>query len=216
MRTIQYLIISVIVFVNLCCKDGTSHNKEAAIITKEIRTARYPLSKFITYTLCNNEESSNICVTAMFLGNKITTIDIGMRNDETFKIPYKRQIDVLKEIMDSLDNEYGLSELGQIFMTTDMWGDASVEIAQKYNSSSSKSFGTTIHDAVYNSLLWKDINRILLFYGLRVDNVWCDDKPTLKTKEQFLKENLTGNNRLPKSFIKTKLTFEVRRLTVNH
>ncbi|WP_288902744.1 hypothetical protein [Xylanibacter caecicola] len=121
-----------------------------------------------------------------------------------FKIPYHRQVDFLKNITDTLSNEYGLSELRQIFTVTDIWGDASVEISQKDAKQNN------LIQTIYNSKFLNDINRILAEYGLVVDYVWTD-KPSLETKEQFLEKNITKYKYLPETFINCRIVFELRK-----
>lgn len=216
--------------------DGSITDNDTFII-KDEHKARMPFSKSVTYMVCNEKEEYNMNVTAMFYKNKITTISIGMGNCNTnnamtvtdndtmavdysatnssykisfFKIPYKRQMALLKKITDKLNSEYGLAGLRQIFTRTDIWGDVSVEISQKYIKQSSDTFGKSLYNAVYNSMLFEDMNFILSNYRLTINNVWNDDKPSFKTKNKFLENNMTGREQLPDSFISTVFVFEIR------
>lgn len=138
--------------------------------------------------------------------NDTMAVDYGYVNiperKSYFKIPYQGQIEFLKKVTDTLNCEYGLSDLGLIFTYTDIWGDASVDISQKYA-------GQNLVGAISGSELYNDINKILSSYGLVVDCVWSD-KPSFITKEQFLQKNITLQKHLPDQFVMTGIVFELK------
>jgi len=239
MKTTIFFIFTITLLHSCTARkgaDGATTDNDT-IISKEELTARKPFSKSVTYMVSNEKGECNMNVTAMFYKNKITTISVSMGNyctnnamTETdndtmavdysaanssdkisfFKIPYKRQMALLKNITDKLNSEYGLVGLRQIFTKTDIWGDASVEVSQEYAKQSSATFGEAIYDAIYSSMLIEDMNFILSNYGLTINSVWTDDKPSFETKKQFLEKNTTSHKHLTDSFISTVFVFELK------
>lgn len=139
--------------------------------------------------------------------NDTMAVDYGYVNiperKSYFKIPYQGQIEFLKKVTDTLNCEYGLSELRKVYTYTDIWGDASVDISQKYA-------GQNLVRAISGSELYNDINKILSSYGLVIDYVWSD-KPSFITKEHFLKKNITLQKHLPDQFVITGIVFELKK-----
>lgn len=139
--------------------------------------------------------------------NDTMAVDYGYVNiperKSYFKIPYQGQKEFLKKVTYTLNCEYGLSDLGQVFTYTDIWGDASVDISQKYAKQN-------LVGAISGSELYNDINKILSSYGLVIDYVWSD-KPSFITKELFLKKNITLQKHLPDQFVNTGIVFELKK-----
>lgn len=134
------------------------------------------------------------------------------KRDSFFKVPYDKQMKFVRDILGDLDRRHGLENLKCISTTTDIWGNASVDISKEYAKQETQQQGKTLNETIYNSMLFRDINQILFIHGLTIDNVWSDDNPSFKTKKQFLKENLTECESLPETFITCHIEFETRKL----
>ena len=139
------------------------------------------------------------------------SIEISKR-ESFFKVPNGRQMKFVRDILGGLDKKYGLEDLKCISTTTDIWGNASVDISKEYAKQKTQQHGNALIKTIYNSMLFRDINQVLAIHGLTINNVWSDDNPSFKTKKQFLKENIMECESMPDTFIMCHVEFETRKI----
>lgn len=179
----------------------------------------YPFSKKIIYNLQKGEKESKIYIVANFYKDKIVSIVINARNVTLqeksgkvfFNIKYDNIKGFLASVVKSLDMEYGISDLKQIFTKVEIFGDASVEISRKYTKmekDSSASYRTALNDAISGSRLLNDINSIFSEYNLTVDRFWFE-KIDFETKYEFIKNNSLTMKIIPDNYVACDITFEI-------
>lgn len=179
----------------------------------------YPFSKKKIYNLQKGEKESKVYIVANFYKDKIVSIVINARNltlqEKSEKVFFNIKYDKIKwflaSVVKSLDMEYGISDLKQIFTKVEIFGDASVEISRKYTKigkDSSASYRTALNDAICGSGLLNDINSIFSEYNLTVDSFWFE-KIDFETKDEFIKNNSLTIKIIPDDFVACDMTFEI-------
>jgi len=223
MKYIKLLfVVAMIPLLSECHGCGTQNGNENMTVVMKECVRHYPYSKELFCKLYLDGKQVNTYIVANFYMNKITSLaifsvredDIAQRtlSKETLcKINYETKMSFLENTLCELSRKYGISSLRQIYLKSDLWGDASVEISEAYFTRKSKSSfcNKDLNGIVSSSGLFRDMNATLKHYGLFISG-FDFEEVVAEERSNFLDLNKTNYANLPKFLLSCDITFEVK------
>ena len=203
--------IVIICCLGSCSVNGKMHQAEnscdTTICYKE-RSSRFEGFSELDVFWCNCNKRSYFKITSVFNkkeGNGYTLF-IGSSSDNNskhFKINYTKGISLLEKNLIYMKEIYQKNQMNQIHIQMSIMGDASADITKIYNSN--KNAGNafdrkTFKEAVMNSRMIADINRLLAPYHLIVKDATFELVANF-AKEDFEKSNKLDENQCPSTIL---------------